>query len=395
MRVVNASSFAALLLAASFSGPAVADEAEPVVDVHAFVSQGFIKTTANNYLAESERGSFEFTEVGINFTKQMSDKFRLGIQFFARDIGPIGNYTPQVDWFYLDYQFWDWLGLRAGRTKLPFGLYNEVNDIDAARVPILLPQSVYPTQNRDYLLAQTGGELYGLVPLSGAGDLEYRAYGGTIYLDVGNNPAIEKLSIPYVFGGRLMWQTPLEGLQLGGSLQKLRLDFRFRPDAATLEQLDMAGALPTDFPGFVDIEFPILLWAGSIEYSAHDFLLAAEYGRWQGKPNSSAPTIVPETELQNERYYVMASYRVTPWFTPGVYYSTLYPNVNDRKGRDAYQNDVALTLRYDLNPNWLVKVEGHYMHGTAGLSSAMNDARPLNTLQKDWGLFMLKTTAYF
>ena len=40
--------------------------------------------------------------------------------------------------------------------RLPFGLYNDINDIDAARVPILLPQSIYPATSRDYLLAQTG-----------------------------------------------------------------------------------------------------------------------------------------------------------------------------------------------------------------------------------------------
>ena len=97
-----------------------------------------------------KRGSFEFAEVGINFTKALSDRLRLGVQLFARDLGPIGNYDAKFDWFYLDYRLSDWLGLRAGRVKLPFGLYNEINDVDAARVPILLPQSVYSTRNRDY-----------------------------------------------------------------------------------------------------------------------------------------------------------------------------------------------------------------------------------------------------
>src|SRR5215510_11082674 len=85
----------------------------PPVHVHGFVSQGFIKTTHNDYLAKSERGSFEFTEVGLNFTTFLTDELRLGVQFFARDVGPIGDYKPQVDWFYLDYRFADWFGIRA------------------------------------------------------------------------------------------------------------------------------------------------------------------------------------------------------------------------------------------------------------------------------------------
>src|SRR5579872_2092424 len=132
------------------------------VEVHGFVSQGFILTNGNNYLAnDTKHGSFQFSEIGLNFTKQITDRLRAGVQLFAQDLGPTGNYNAKMDWFYLDYRFADWLGVRAGRVKIPFGFYNEVNDVDSARLPVLLPQSVYPLQNRNYLLAQTGGEVYG------------------------------------------------------------------------------------------------------------------------------------------------------------------------------------------------------------------------------------------
>src|SRR5688572_13264616 len=155
---------ASLVLPIVLAGPVLAqdeplpDESPappvPLVEIHGFVSQGFIVTTDNDYLAESERGSFEMAEVGINFTRALTDRLRAGVQLFARDLGDIGDYDATVDWFYLDYRWHDRLGLRAGRVKLPFGLYNDTSDIDAARVPILLPQSVYPTQNRNFLLAQ-------------------------------------------------------------------------------------------------------------------------------------------------------------------------------------------------------------------------------------------------
>src|SRR5262249_33602750 len=144
---------------------------------------------------------------------------------------PIGNYSAKLDWFDLDYHYRDFLGFRAGRTKIPFGLYNETSDVDAARVPILLPESVYPVTNRDYLLAQTGVELYGLVRLGGAGAIEYRTYGGTIYLDPSlgatSRTTYTNLSVPYILGGRLMWQAPVDGLQLGASAQTLRIDFDY------------------------------------------------------------------------------------------------------------------------------------------------------------------------
>lgn len=373
-----------------------ADDPQPTVEVHGFVSQGFIKTTDNNYLADSKRGSFEFSEVGVNFTKSFTDQLRVGMQLFARDLGPVGNYTPQFDWFYLDYRFWDWLGIRAGRTKLPYGLYNETSDIDSARVPILLPQSVYPIANRNYLLAQTGTELYGRLPLEAAGSLEYRLYGGTIYLDNSTFAAsVANVNVPYIFGGRLMWQTPLEGLQAGASLQTLRLDIDYQPPAALISSLQMAGTLPADFRGPMKVELPALLGVGSLEYQMGDLLVAAEYSRWRVKIESPIQVLLPSTDTVSERGYLMASYHVMPWFAPGLYYSVFFKDVDHRTGRDAYQHDVAATLRFDLTDHWLLKLEGHYMRGTGGLSTALNDNKPLSTLTTDWGLLLLKTTAYF
>ena len=188
------------------------------LQLHGFVSQGFILTTANNYLARSERGSFEFTEAGLNLTKSLRDDLRVGIQLFARDLGPLGNYSAKLDWFYLDYRWADWLGVRAGRVKLLWGLYNDSSDVDAAHVPVLLPQSMYPLENRDFLLAMTGVQVYGFIPMGSAGDLSYSAYGGTIYIPPTSVSVtgfkLDELSVPYVAGGRLLWDLPVEGLRV-------------------------------------------------------------------------------------------------------------------------------------------------------------------------------------
>ena len=49
---------------------------EHPLQVHGFVSQGFIKSTGNNYLADSKRGSFELTEAALNFTDSLTDRLR-------------------------------------------------------------------------------------------------------------------------------------------------------------------------------------------------------------------------------------------------------------------------------------------------------------------------------
>jgi hypothetical protein len=156
-----------------------------------------------------------------------------------------------------------------------------------------------------------------------------------------------------------------------------------------------AGTLPPTFAGTVATKIPAVLWVGSIEYSAHDLLLATEYSRWVVDLQSQFPIILPESHSVSERGYVMGSYRVTPRFSPGLYYSLLFPDVRQRHGRAAYQHDVAATLRYDLTTNWLVKVEGHFLHGTAALNSTLNGGTPPAALVPNWGLFLVKTTAYF
>jgi hypothetical protein len=362
------------------------------VEVHAFASQGFILTTQNNYLDENTtHGSAQFSEIGLNFTKSLTDNLRLGLQLFAQDLGPTGNFNAQVDWFYLDYRWKDWLGFRAGRVKIPFGLYNEINDVDSARVPILLPQSIYPVENTNFLLAQTGGELYGYLKSRAVGALEYRAYGGTILVDTlipPNSPIqVQDLNVPYVFGGRLLWETPLEGLRVAGSVQALRID-------ATLLEPNMT--VP------VTIKIPAELWVASAEYSAHDLLLSAEYSRWYVQTASNeAADQTPVTT--SERGYFMASYRATKWLQPGAYYALEFPNIADRTstdtpghpGRQNVQHDVATTLRFDINSHWLIKLEGHFMSGTAELDSTLNGGTLPSALDRNWEVFLAKTTAYF
>jgi hypothetical protein len=386
-----------LLVSSAARGEENAAEDAPEMQIHGFVSQGFIKTTQNNYLGPTARkqGSFEFTEVGINFTKPLSDKLRVGVQLFTHDLGPLGNYSPQFDWYYLDYRFSDWLGIRAGKTKLPWGLYNEFNDVDSGRVPVLLPQSIYPVANRESLFAQTGAELYGDVPLGAAGSLEYRAYGGTIYVNTADASAqLKGFDVAYDVGGRIMWHPPVEGLQLGSSLQAARFNLSYTPTADELAAYQAAGQVPADYSGVIDIKFPVKLWVASAEYQLQGLTLAAEYGRDYLSYATNLST--PAVKLTSQGYYGMASYQVTPWFAPGIYYSAYFPNVNSpTHRRSTYQHDVALTTRYDITPNWLLKLEGHFMHGTAGLSSPLNANQPLDSLTKNWGVFLLKTTAYF
>ena len=66
-----------------------------------------------------------------------------------------------------------------------------------------------------------------------------------------------------------------------------------------------------------------------------------------------------------------------------------------RDGLENKQHDLSLTLRFDINRFWLVKLEGHYMAGTAGLVNPLRFGPPPANPERHWGVFLVKTTAYF
>ena len=365
------------------SGVAAADDSNPdSIQIHAFASQGALLSTGNNFVASSKDGTLEFTEAGINFTKQLDDRLSIGIQLFARDLGGASDYPANFDWFDLDYRWRDWLGIRAGRVKLPFGLYNDSADIDAAHPVVLLPQSIYSLGSREFMLAQTGLELYGYRPLDGgdAGALQYTAYFGALSLPLSSSPSarIDDDRTPYITGGRVIYETPLDGLRVVASA----LVGKIEGDITILQPMQLPS-------------LPFTIFAvegiGSVEYQANGLWLAAEYLRDREK-STEGPASARQTL---EAMYGMAGYHWRPWFMTTAYYSLEYPNVAHKSGTANQEHDAALCLRFDITPRWLFKLEAHYLRGTAELDPTLNGNTPLDKLDNQWTLFAAKTTVYF
>lgn len=189
------------------------------IDIHGFIGQGYMKSDNNNYLANTEDGTAEFTEMGINFSTEF-DQLRIGFQLFSRDLGEFGNNEIELDWAVGDYQFNEMVGIRAGKVKMPLGLYNQERDLDMLRTSVLLPSSVYDEGQRSLVSTFQGANIYGLVDGQAAGAFEYELfYGGTsvdndsVYLKgiASSAPARpdgvgvsdQEMSVDYIAGGAL------------------------------------------------------------------------------------------------------------------------------------------------------------------------------------------------
>ncbi|HZC22612.1 MAG TPA: hypothetical protein VE866_04675, partial [Candidatus Binatia bacterium] len=69
------------------------------IQVHGFFSQGFVKTDENNWLTmNSSQGSGAITDMGLNASSQLTDKFRIGAQVYDRNLGQLGQWHPSLDW---------------------------------------------------------------------------------------------------------------------------------------------------------------------------------------------------------------------------------------------------------------------------------------------------------
>ncbi|MBU0992817.1 MAG: hypothetical protein KJ737_10030 [Proteobacteria bacterium] len=338
--------------------------------INGFITQGYMKTDENNFLTDTEEGSFEFNEMGIKFSSAISNNLSIGIQFFARDIGDLGNDDITVDWAFADYLFYNWAGIRIGKIKIPHGFYNESRDNGIARTFIFLPQSVYSDPWRDSLLTIKGagfyGYLYGLSYQLQIGIMDAQTDGGLAkkFNDI-TKSSIESIQPETAIIFSLQSTDLIDGLKIGGSVSKWdwKMDLTIQ-----------------DMPAKSDDE--ALLWAISIEYAKNAFLFSAEYSIFDVETPIDlyvSPTAAPyrlpyATNNVMEGYYGSISYRMTDWFEIGVYHSIFYSNKKDRSGKDnvkyynwkdyySWSKDTCLTFRFDLNQNWIFKLEGHYNDG--------------------------------
>jgi hypothetical protein len=427
------------------------------MDIRGFISQGYLKSSDNNFFAQTEEGTTQFDEAAISFSANVSDRLRIGLQFLARDLGTEGNNEVFLDWGIADYHWKDSLSLMVGQMKFVMGLYNETRDLDMLRTFIFLPQSIYNEGWRDSSSSIQGASIYGDIPLRALGTLNYDGQYGTIDMSKGNGASrllsdqwpferigltaeTDGIDVKYVYTGSMKWITNVDGLVLGVSTW----GYKFEADAVTM--LDTTNpAVSASFAGSLS-QFETRLavpeshfdlnassFIGSLEYTWRDLVFAAEYmqtsydieisndlfksGAVFHDPITDAGADVDDfgsvtvPRFTSVGYYASLTYRFSPLFEMGTYYSVYYPDKDDKNGNErvnvrhldteeyrAWLKDMCFTTRFDLTENWILKLEGHKMNGAAILLGADNpppDNPGQERYAEDWYLCAAKVTFSF
>jgi len=355
------------------------------INIHGFISQGYLKTNQNNYLAETDDGSFQFNEMGINFTTYVSDRLSLGCQFYARDLGDVGNDEIVINWAFAEFEYKNWLRLRVGTLKIPIGLYNDLRDFDCLRTSIFLPSSLYNEWIRDAANSIKGMEFFGTVGMGKAGLMEYQFQTGAMRIspDSGTSLFLEKthgIIVSDIRTGnannmRLVWTTPIDGL-------------RFCVAGLHPDQLKIIGT-----NGLTIVNKDIYTATFSVEYALRNLKLTAE--NWWTKGKTVPYVFGKPIENQiinndhNDSFYVSLGYRFTNWFEASFYYSNYieFKNVHEDSNE---LKDHCLSFRFDINPFWIAKLEAHVMEGEFGVFPD-NDGHTYN----EWMLYAAKVSYSF
>ena len=324
--------------------------------VHAYVSQGFLFSSTNNYLSmKSSEGSPQWTDAAVNISDSLADNLRVGLQLHMYQLGEFGGSNIQVDWASGDYRVNDNFGIRAGKVKTVWGLFNDSQDIDAVFLWILLPQGAYSTDHKSFYLAHIGGDVYGGLSLGKrAGTLRYVAYAGqaTIDLNDGYIQTFAQLGLQFTnslggktYGGDLQWETPVRGLIIGSSGNMLTAD----------------GTAPAG-----SFHSPALLTPSMYaSFTRGKVYLAGEYDRIPINATLTLGSTVFPFVADERTWFAMGSYRLRNNLQVGSYYSHFVNKSADTTQPANYSKDWVVSGRYDFNAYFYAKIEGHFLRGTA------------------------------
>ncbi len=369
--------------------------------MHGFLSQGYLVSTGNNLFGNSRHnGSLDFTEVGANLSLRPWNKLLVSAQGLFRQAGASDQEGVRLDYALLDYYFplgeTATLGVRLGRVKNPFGLYNETRDVVWTRPGVLLPQSVYfdALALRQPMLSSDGGLLYGRYVF---GDHSLSAEflvaeprddtGGAAEFLTGIPGVKGELSGRPMWIGRAAYEWQEGRVRLMFSIVDLDRDFR------SLTQGVRSGSFKTLYP------------LASLQYNAERWTLTAEYGRVLTEREGFTPGGITMTNT-TESFYLQGQYRLNPKLSLLARYDVFFANLGDRDGEKTakltglprhrfFARDLTLGARWEVASNLLLVGEYHFVDGTAWLAEKDNPRLKAGGGDRFWHVFTLMVSLRF
>jgi len=367
--------------------PAATAQANDSLQVHGFAMQAGIYTSDNSFGGDSNDSvSTDYNEAGLNISAEFFQRLRLSAQVVARNAGDYDTGAVRTDYAQIDFaainnssdSTSNKAGIRLGRVKNAYGLFNDPRDVAHTRPSIYLPPIIYWEQLRDIMLFRDGGAIY-WDNTSNNGTLSFDA--GIGKPNVTERMATEALFVPVehidaddprIALARLLWE------DAGGNLRLALSTLQAKSD------IDI---------GLFAGEFEARLYLASLQYSSEHWQLTSELAFFNYNVEIADPLAALSRNTYGDALYVQYAWFFTPEWQVYARYDIGYFDRHDRDGdpndpfmpADAtYSRDAGIGTRWDISDNWMFSVEAHYIEGMLALSIVDNpeirDGNPYWTL---------------
>ncbi len=379
-------------------GFAQAQELGHGVQAHGFVSQSVIHTSDNHVGGSGEDSlGWDLREMGVNLSWRPTPDWLISGQALARWAGESDKGDLRLDYGFVDRTLFSdgdsQVGLRLGKIKNPYGFYNTTRDVAHTRPGIIMPQSIYLDQIRNFFLAAPGLSLYGNSE-NNVGNLSWQ-------ISV-LRPEVDDPSLEYVFlandqaghfKGKNSWLSQAM-FDMGGTwrmgLSLGEMNMAYHP--SLLGEIEIAGShrLPT--------------WVLSLEHNTEDWSFTVEYG--QTKVDATGYRLFNQNAT-TEAGYVQATRRMGNNWQGYLRHDVLYYDNNDRDGtafagsalplmlglpaHSRFAKDWVFGVRHDIE-HIALSAEWHHVDGTAWLAQSDN---PRAGLIRQWDMLLLQAAWRF
>ena len=373
-----------------------AGAAPSTLQLHGFATQGVVSTNRNEFFGpSSETPSFQFTEIGVNASLRPRPSTLIAAQLISRRAGgERRDAQPRIDYALLDQQMQAGLhgrwGVRVGRAKNPFGLYNETRDVAFTRPGILLPQSIYFDRTRSLALSSDGVATYADWNLP-SGDL-------ILHLGVGRPQTgedVEWATLGRPEPGEFKGETSIIG--------QVKYEHDGGRVIAALSAANTRARFDSAQDGPGDADFRFQPWILSLQYNAEHWQVTAEYAR---RALSLSGLDIPQRDfdITGESAFLQYTHRLSPEWTWRLRHDVLYTDRDDRAGtrfaastglpaHTRFAKDWTTGLEWRPHPQVMLAVEYHRVDGTAWLPGQDNpDPRETS---RHWDMWLGQVSVRF
>lgn len=408
-----------LLLSSSAASAYTVDEN---TSIHTYISQGMLYTP-DNPINGMKDVSFDVRGIGININHQYSDNLRFSGHVLARQKGEAAKGEPELPFLLADYTVSSSenseFGIRVGRIKNQFGIYNASREVPNSRPGFYVPQSVYfESSFRDLMVSTDGINLYfnaindlGVLNLNlyaGQKEVSKQAFENFVFQKevTGDFEKTDTLGFKVDF-------TPnsLPNLSIGYSILNLKSHLEGMPSYDDTElaaaKLLLAADPKLSRIYITSFETDILLQLLSLQYDFGNWLFTTEYAKVDTEQSNI--TVLYDTrkghKYESEGYYFQLEYLGWDNFTAFVRYDyqelgkgskeELQYNPSGRFPAEIYSygESFAVGGRWYIQPELTLSAQYARTEGISWLPRT--EGYTPNDYQKTWDVLAFRLTYEF